>query len=200
MPSPETTQPDPVIERADPDPKPVYQNEWLRVYFDQVRFPDGSPGRYNRIEEGKTGYGVAVLPVTEQGSVILVGQYRYPVSSVQWEIPRGFADATDLESEARRELGEEFCLNKTVTDKLTLLRLGSVFANTSLLATPIHIYLAQSVPEPAGRSTSENGAILGTRLLDRSTLEGEIASGKVCDSITLAALHLARIRYPKLAP
>jgi 8-oxo-dGTP pyrophosphatase MutT (NUDIX family) len=51
---------------------------------------------------------IGVVPVDENGNVILVGQYRFPLNAYSWEIPEGGGShsATALES-AQRELREE---------------------------------------------------------------------------------------------
>src|SRR5271167_62330 len=84
----------------------VYENPWIRVREDQVRRPDGLPGIYGVVEFKNRAVGV--LPVEADGSIWLVGQFRYPLRAYSWEIPEGGGLPSEMpEATARRELREE---------------------------------------------------------------------------------------------
>ena len=84
----------------------VYENPWIRVREDQVLRPDGLPGIYGVVEFKNRAVGV--LPVDHDGSVWLVGQYRYPLQAYSWEIPEGGSPESESpEATAIRELREE---------------------------------------------------------------------------------------------
>jgi 8-oxo-dGTP pyrophosphatase MutT (NUDIX family) len=100
----------PDLDRSNPwttlSSRRVYENPWIRVREDQVLRPDGSPGIYGVVHFKNRAVGV--LPVEDDGSVWLVGQYRYPLGAYSWEIPEGGSpEHESLESTARRELREE---------------------------------------------------------------------------------------------
>ena len=71
----------------------VYENPWIRVREDQVLRPDGLPGIYGVVEFKNRAVGV--LPVDHDGSIWLVGQYRYPLQAYSWEIPEGGSPASE---------------------------------------------------------------------------------------------------------
>ena len=83
----------------------VYRNDWIRVREDQVIRPDGQPGIYG-VVEFKLGLGIVAL--NQNDEVWLLGQYRYPIDAVSWEIVNGTVEPgeTPLEA-AQRELAEE---------------------------------------------------------------------------------------------
>ncbi|MCI4643912.1 MAG: NUDIX hydrolase [Hyphomonadaceae bacterium] len=83
-----------------------YDNPWLRVEHNDVIHPDGHDGIYGVVRFKNVAVGV--LPVFEDGTVPLVGQYRFPLQAYSWELPEGGGPAgeDDLET-ARRELAEE---------------------------------------------------------------------------------------------
>jgi 8-oxo-dGTP pyrophosphatase MutT (NUDIX family) len=84
----------------------VYENPWIRVREDQVLRPDGLPGIYGVVEFKNRAVGV--LPVEDDGSIWLVGQYRYPLQAYSWEIPEGGSPQSEsAEATAIRELREE---------------------------------------------------------------------------------------------
>jgi 8-oxo-dGTP pyrophosphatase MutT (NUDIX family) len=107
MPEPDTdTEPD----RSNPwttlESHAVYENPWIAVREDRVIRPDGRPGIYGVVHY--KGLAVGVLPVEDDGSVWLVGQYRYPLAAYSWEIPEGGAHPGESPEDcARRELREE---------------------------------------------------------------------------------------------
>ena len=84
----------------------AYENPWITVYHDEVARPDGSPGIYGVVHFRSLAVGV--VPLDDGGRVALVGQHRYPLDVLSWEIPEGGSllgeDALDG---AKRELREE---------------------------------------------------------------------------------------------
>ena len=82
-----------------------YRNPFLRIHEDEVSLPDG--GESKRIVVTHVG-AVSVIALTEAKELLLVRQYRYPLSMETIETPAG-----KLESDeepivtAKRELEEE---------------------------------------------------------------------------------------------
>ena len=83
-----------------------YTYHMFRVRRDQVRWPDGHVGPYAYVQG--TG-AVWVVPVTADGQVVLIRQFRYTVDDWCWEVPAGgFHDFSGSPLDlARRELAEE---------------------------------------------------------------------------------------------
>ena len=65
----------------------VYENPWLRLTEHDVTRPDGEPGLYGVVEFANLA--IAVLPLFEDGTTVLVGQHRFPQDKYSWEIPEG---------------------------------------------------------------------------------------------------------------
>lgn len=76
------------------------------VRVDTVRMPDGSEVDREIVEHTDA---VAVVPVTDDGRILLLKQYRQPVGRYVLEIPAGTLDVPgeELEAAARREVSEE---------------------------------------------------------------------------------------------
>jgi ADP-ribose pyrophosphatase len=83
----------------------AYDGRMLHVRVDEVRMPSGRETRREMVEHPGS---VIVLPVTADGEVLLVRQYRYAVGERLVELPAGLVDmGEDPEAAARRELREE---------------------------------------------------------------------------------------------
>ena len=85
--------------------KYLYESPWCSFRLDEVRLPDGAQIEYGVLESA--GF-AAVVPMTEQGGVVLVRQWRQPVGGFTLELPGGGVDKGKSPREAaRRELLEE---------------------------------------------------------------------------------------------
>jgi ADP-ribose pyrophosphatase len=78
----------------------------FRICQDHVRLPNGDELDYAYTESQGA---VWVVPLTEDGQVILIRQYRYPIDEWGWEIPAGsfYDHEGTMEELARREMLEE---------------------------------------------------------------------------------------------
>ena len=164
-----------ILVYSDPD------NEWLRLYFDRVKFPGGREGRYNRIVEGTGNPGVAILP-TIDNHVGFVRQFRYAVGEEVWEIPRGYSKSANVAEEARRELKEETGYS---AKKLTALAI--IHPNSAVLETHIELFAAECDTEGAvpSKVDSEISEFKWFKLEDALKA---VVSGKIKDAISLSAL------------
>ncbi len=84
----------------------VYENPWITLReFDAVA-PTGARTLYGVV--GYKNLAVGVLPVHDDGTIVLVGQHRFPLKDYTWEIPEGGVPVADDPLDgARRELREE---------------------------------------------------------------------------------------------
>jgi len=165
----------------------AYENEWIEVYDDQVVRPDGEPGVYGVVHP-KT-LGVAVVALHADDSILLVGQHRYTLDVLSWEIPGGgVAFDEDPLDGAKRELAEEagvtagawrelarFSLMNSITDGR-----GTVFLATGL---------ADGVPHPDG---TEIG--METRRIPFGDALALVDSGEIHDVFSQVGL-LAAARF-----
>ena len=87
------------------DSKEVYSGKVLSVRVDRVELPSG---RRSQREVVRFPDSVSIIPVTDDGEVLLVKQHRYPVGRDLLEIPAGKVEPGEPpEITARRELLEE---------------------------------------------------------------------------------------------
>jgi ADP-ribose pyrophosphatase len=87
-----------------------YENKWIRVVENQVLNPAGHAGIYGVVHFCTRA--IAILPLDEQYNTWIVGQWRYPLDSYEWEIVEGGCpEGSTPEETAIRELHEEVGLH-----------------------------------------------------------------------------------------
>jgi 8-oxo-dGTP pyrophosphatase MutT (NUDIX family) len=166
----------------------VFENPYVRVFDDEVRFADGSLGSYLRICGPGEAAGVVIV-ARHQGRVALVRTFRYPIGEHQWAFPRGFAHGPDLESTARAELREELG-----TEATTIKIIGYITPDSGLMASRVAVVLADAVSDreaPVDDLEVEEVRWVTTGELSRMLLDGAVE-----DSFTLAAFALVSVAGP----
>jgi len=165
----------------------VFQDQYLRIARDAVRFPDGSLGTYIRIlDDGNPTPGVIILPVYE-GKVVLVNHFRHVTRRWHLEIPRGFGhpNATPEES-ARAELAEE-----VGGDSTEMISLGAFEPDAGASIKRDELFFAElrtyGMPD-------EHEAINEIRLVPVAEFEALLRNGVITDGFTLAAYARAKLR------
>jgi ADP-ribose pyrophosphatase len=84
-----------------------FENQWLRLRSDHIEIEGGEPIDFTYVEHSDA---VLIVPVTEDGDILLIRQYRYTHDEWLLEVPAGGTHDTgdaDLEEVARKELREE---------------------------------------------------------------------------------------------
>jgi ADP-ribose pyrophosphatase len=165
------------------------KNPWVKLYFDKVRFPNGSMGFYNRIVESNGKPGVAILPVFKN-QIGMVKLFRYPVDLEVWEIPRGYGETENAAKDALRELFEETGLD--VSDN-RLIHIGDMHPNSGILDSTVKIFLAECKEKDNSQSTSSSETSDFKWFYIEETLS-MIRSNEIRDAFTLCALLQAKLR------
>ncbi len=164
----------------------LFDGTVLHVYKDDVQLPDGGTAVRELIKHIGA---VCVIPVTDDGRVVLERQYRYPISRVVIEIPAGkldYADEDRLEA-AKRELHEETGLT---ADKWT--DIGLYYPAPAYSDEKITMYLAQGLHK--GKQDLDEDEFLEVFTMPLSELVEKVLSGEISDGKTqIAALKAAAI-------
>ena len=67
----------------------VYDNPWIKVTEFAATAPTGNPAQYGLVSFKN--HAIAILPLFEDGTTVLVGQHRLPLGDYSWELPEGGA-------------------------------------------------------------------------------------------------------------
>jgi len=128
---------------------------------------------------------VNVVPITTDGQVVLIEQYRHGSETVELELPGGVMDPQDPSPEATaiRELREE-----TGYEGKNARIIGRVFANPAIMTNTCYTVLIEhcQLKHPVELDHAED---LLTRLLPLAELPNLVAAGKIRHSLIVAALY-----------
>lgn len=153
----------------------IYRGHVLCTCVDKIELPDG---RIAEREYVKHNGAVAVIPLLNDGNVIVEEQYRYAQGRIMLEIPAGKLDyigEIPLEA-AKRELREE---TGAIAGKMTYL--GLYIPSPAILGERIEMYLAEDLT--FGETELDDDEFLRVtqkpldELLDM-VMRGEIPDGK----------------------
>ena len=162
----------------------VFDGNLLPVKKDTVRLSNGNIAYREWIKHPGAS---AVVPVTPEGRLIFVRQYRYPIQQVTLEIPAGKLDAEgeDPLDCARRELSEGTGYQAEKDTFLTKLATAVGFSNEF-----IYIYAAEGLT--AGRQHPDEDEFINvcTQTIDEAIKK--IRSGEICDAKSVTAVLLLR--------
>lgn len=168
-----------LIECATGDSEVLHRG-WIELRRDAVVLPDGSPAtrEYLRLSGA-----VAVVPVLDDGSLVLVRQYRYPVQKVLLEFPAGKLEAgEDTLLCGQRELQEE---TGYVASEWAF---GGEIHNAAAYSTEsIWIWFARGLQ--AGPARPDSGEFVETVTMTVAELEALCDAGELPDVKTQIGLH-----------
>ena len=165
----------------------IFDGKILHVVKDTVALPDGETS-YREICL-HTG-GVCVLPLLDDGRVIVEKQYRYAHGRVFLEIPAGKLNSLDEDplSAGKRELREE---TGALAEKYTFL--GEIATTPALINERIYFYLAEGLT--FGERELDEGEFLEVYSLPFTELYDMVMRGEIKDAKTqIAILKTAAIR------
>ena len=127
---------------------------------------------------------VNVVPITAEGRVLLVRQWRFGIAAPTLEIPGGMVEEDEPRQAAARELEEE-----TGHRAGRWRRLGVLEPNPAILSNRLHVFLAtdlERLGEPSGDGDEEIELV--TAPLEE--IPDLIASGRIAHALVVAAFYL----------
>ena len=169
--------------------KLIFDGKVIHLHVDDILLPNGNTS----MREYCTHNGaVCVIPITSEGEVICVRQYRYAIGKSILEIPAGKLDSVDENPDdaVRRELREE---TGAISGKLTYL--GLYYGSPALLSEKIYMYLAEDLSfgdcDPDDDEFLEIIKIPLDELVDM-VLKGEIEDGKTQSAVLRAKAIISK--------
>lgn len=162
----------------------VYRNPWLTLWHDEVQRPDGSPGVYGVVHFRTVAVGV--VAVDDQDRVALVGQHRYTLDRVSWELPEGGCPPEeDPHVGAGRELREE-----TGCTARTWRELGRCHLSNSVTDESAVLYLATDL-EHGDQELEASEGDLAVRWVPFEEVVAMCRDGRITDGLSIIAMSWA---------
>lgn len=165
----------------------VLRRKWMDVREDRVQLPGGSViDEFHVLEYPDW---VCVIPVTEDGFVVLIDQYRHAIERVCLELPAGVIDAGETVVEAaKRELIEE-----TGYSAREWISVGSCAPEPSRHSNRAHYFLARGAYRSAEPAPEESENV-HVRVEPVSLLPELIARGEIVHGVHVAAILTAMLK------
>lgn len=171
--------------------KQVYDGKLLKVFYDEVILPDQT---FSSREWIKHPGACAVVPVFEDGTIMLLKQFRYPPRKIFIEVPAGKIDpGEDPIRTAERELLEE-----TGVECRHIIQTGSFYPAIGYADEIIHTYVAWGLTIKE-QNVDEDEFLQPYRITYQKAIE-MIASGEISDAKTLSALVQTKMWWEKKGP
>ena len=157
----------------------VYEGHFLKVRRDEVLLPSGkTAAREHIVHPGA----VMIVPIADDGQLVVERQHRYPLDHVLLEFPAGKLDPDETTLHcAQRELHEETGYRAREWAYAGRLHNAPAYSNEF-----IEIWLARGLV--AGAQALDDGEFIEVRTMPEATLLAQAASGELTDAKTLVGL------------
>ncbi|MCI9429776.1 MAG: NUDIX hydrolase [Lachnospiraceae bacterium] len=164
----------------------IHKGAIIEYYVDTMEFPGGSQAKWDFIKHNGA---AAAVPVTEDGKILMVRQYRNALERYTLEIPAGGLNpGENTDVAAARELEEETGYASDDLELLISLRTTVAFCNEK-----IDIYVAKNLVKT--HQHLDEDEFLNVEAYSLKELEDKIFRQEIEDSKTIAALMAYKVKY-----
>jgi ADP-ribose pyrophosphatase len=161
------------------------KNPWWTYRHDEVKLPSGKTGEYHFVHVNGSSM---IIPFLDDGTMILVNQYRYLRDRESLEFPCGSVkDGATYDETAAHELTEE-----TGYHAEDLNYIAEFNPYNGVTDEMCRVYIAKDL-KPAHAQKDETEEFEYVHLTP-TEFEARIASGEIWDGMTLAAWAVAKHR------
>lgn len=165
----------------------LFESPWFRLRQDEVTLPGGEEITYTLVEHG--GY-VVVVPVLDDGRVVMERVYRHTLGRTLLECPSGGLDGEDARTAGLRELEEETGWRAGRIEPV-----GAFYGSPGMSNERFEVCVARDLTDDGvvRREPTEEIEVelLPLATLRERALRGEIEDGPSALAILLAAERLA---------
>ncbi len=163
----------------------LYNGKIFNVALEKVTLPNGVTKDREVVRHPGA---AAMVPLLDDGNVVLVKQYRHAVNNYLWEIPAGTLEPDEEPMAcAERELVEETGYEATNFDKLT-----EILPAPGYTDEHIHIFLATGLTLAEQRLEDDEVLTVQPTPFDKAI--EMIKAGEIQDAKTIVGLLLTSMR------
>ena len=169
--------------------KLIHNGAIVDIYQDRMRLPDGSEEYFDFIKHKGA---AAVIPVLDDGRIVMVKQYRNAIDDYTLEIPAGGLNGADepTKTAAHRELEEETGYRAEMEDIEFLL---SLYTTVAFCNEKIDIYVARNLTKT--EQHLDDDEFIDVAVYTPDELKELVLSGKIVDAKTIAALMTFYVKF-----
>ncbi|ASG01962.1 NUDIX hydrolase [Vibrio anguillarum] len=165
--------------------KTIHTWKTISLVQEDVTLPTGKSIEHTTIVHPGA---AVILPITKQGDIILINQFRPSLKKWLLELPAGTLEKGELPAEcAHRELEEE-----TGYSASELITLGQVTPLAGFCDEIQHLFVAKQLSKTA-RLSCDDDEVIEVVTLSIQELEQKIITGQITDSKTIACLSKAKL-------
>ena len=166
----------------------IFNGVAIHLFKDEILLPNGHTGIREIIRHPGA---VCVLPLTDDGDVIFVNQFRYALNKVTLEMPAGKLEkGEDPKEAALRELSEETGLTAK-----NIVHIGDLYTTPALIDEVIHMYIATDLTQ--GEQHLDYDEFVNTLKIPLSKAVDMVMNGEIKDSKTQTVILKAEKYFNK---
>jgi ADP-ribose pyrophosphatase len=163
----------------------LYRGRKFNFEVNSLRLPNKAEGDWECIRHPG---GALAVPVTSEGKLILVRQYRFSIQGRLLEFPAGTIEANEDSAETiKREIEEEIGYRAHAWQSLGKFALAPGYSDEYIYA-----FLAQDLEKLATPPAQDADEDMENVLMTPDELEQAILNGEAIDAKTICAFFLAR--------
>lgn len=168
--------------------KSLYEGRVIDLFLEQVELPNGKSSTREIVKHPGA---VAIIPMNDQGKLLLVRQYRKPLDKIIYEIPAGKLEKGEApEACAYRELEEETGFKTERLEKIV-----SFYTSPGFADELIHIYFTDELTE--GQVQLDEDEFLDLAEVTLEEAKVMITDGRINDAKTVYAVQYLELRALK---
>lgn len=172
--------------------KMIFKGSFLNVVLDDIEIED-TEIKSKRLYIEHNG-GVCIVPVLDNGDLVLIKQFRTPLKKVIYEFPAGKIDPGESTLEtAKRELKEETGYNAKSWQEI-----GETYPSPGYSTELLHIYIAKDLS--AGETDLDHGEFVEVEKMSLKDALSKVQSGEIRDSKTINGLFFLTNTFDDKSP
>lgn len=157
----------------------IFDGRVVKLYVDDIELPNGKTSIREVVRHPGA---VCVIPITDEGEVIMVRQFRYPFAHTLLEIPAGKLEPDEDPLDAvKRELEEE---SGVVAESVGFI--GMTYTTVAFTDEKIYTYMATGLSYTD--SHPDEDEFLEVEKIPLTTLVKMVMDGEIKDSKTQIAI------------